>query len=206
MDATRAPSSIVDNRELLMLSLAKFYKSNDCAKYIVPIIDGKSEISLRLIDWFVTNYAKKKGTVITWTQEDGTLFHFNVYMSYRLQLKAYSKQQFDPFRRRDRILFYFNKDDSVETTIGQLNFFRWVVQNQILTYIGEHKDKIEDDMVCSQKENYSKRNDGENLKVKVTKDENGQTIMTKRKKRNELSKNFSQNLSTFVGKTTISFD
>ena len=30
----------------------------------LPIINGESKISLRLIDWFVTNYSKKHFTII----------------------------------------------------------------------------------------------------------------------------------------------
>lgn len=196
----------LDNKELLMLSLAKFYKNNAFASLIIPIIEGKNDVSLRLIDWFVTNFSKKYGTILQWANEDGTPNYFNVYINYRLQLKAYSKQQFDPFRRRDRILFYFNKDDSIETTIGQLNFFKWVLQNKILEYIDLHKAKIEDDMVQSQKDNSVKRLDSDNIKVKFTKNEYGETVVTKRKKRNELSKSFVQNMNQFVGRTMLSFD
>lgn len=199
-------SNFVDSKELLTLSLAKFYNSSNYAAVITPIIEGKSEVSLRLIDWFVTNYSKKYGTVLKWDNEDGTPNNFNVYLNYRLQLKAYSKQQFDPFRRRDRILFYFNKDDAIETTIGQLNFFKWIIQNKILEYISDHKDKVEEDMIQSQKDNHVKRLDSENIKIKYSKNEYGETVVTKRKRRNELSKSFVQNMNHFVGRTMVSFD
>ena len=48
--------------------------------------------------------------------------NMNVFHSYKSQLKAYSKKRFDPFCRRDRILFKMDSMHSVETTIGQLNF------------------------------------------------------------------------------------
>ena len=63
--------------------------------------------------------------------------------------KASSKQQFDPFRRRDRISFFYQPDRSFETTIGQLNFFRWMLQNQVLEYVTEHAAEIEKDMLAS---------------------------------------------------------
>jgi hypothetical protein len=193
--------SFVNNKELLMISLAKFYKNKEYSVLITPVIEGKSKISLRLIDWFVTNYSKKNGIILK-----NETNYFNVYMNYRLQLKAYSKQQFDPFRRRDRILFYFNKDDSIETTIGQLNFFKWIIQNNILQYIDKNYDDIEGDMINSQKENQNKKQDSGNIRVKYKQNEFGETIAVARKKRNELSKSFSQNMNHFVGKTTISFD
>jgi hypothetical protein len=193
------------SKDLLMVSLVRFYNNKTLVQKIVPIIEGKSEISLRLIDWFVTNYAKKHGTIITKRQLHNVI-HFNVYLSYRSQLKAYSKQQFDPFRRRDRIMFYYDKDLYIETTIGQLNFFRWVLQNSILEYIVEYTAAIEKDMMLSQKENQSLRLKSENIRLKVIKKENGETVVQKRKKRNELSKSISSNLNHLHGKQTISFD
>jgi hypothetical protein len=135
-----------------------------------------------------------------------------VYLSYRSQLKAYSKQLFDPFRRRDRISFIYDKDTksgdtkSVETTIGQLNFFRWVLQNGILEHISTTREHVENDMVATQKENQSKRHDADNMKVKVVKTENGKTITQQRKKRNELSKSFIKNMNHYTGARTISFN
>lgn len=150
-------NTIISGRDLLMMALVRFYKQNYNAyiQKVVPIIEGKSKISLRLIDWFVTNYSKKYNTIIPLgkyqNHNDGFYPFFNVYISYRQQLKAFSKQQFDPFRRRDRIKFYDKNDHWIETTIGQLNFFKWVLQNNILEYIHENLSLIEMDMMASQK-------------------------------------------------------
>lgn len=171
------------SHDLLMISLSKFYSNKSNIQRVTPIIQGKSHISLRLLDWFVTNYSKKFSTIIPHT-ENNNVIHFNVYLSYRSQLKAYSKQQFDPFRRRDRINFYYEKDKFIETTIGQLNFFRWVIQNNILEYIEKNIEVIEKDMVSVQKKSATD---------------------TVGKKRNELSKSCIKNMNTFVGSRTISF-
>ena len=121
---------------------------------VLPYISGDppSNVSLRLIDWFVTNYAKKHNVMLV--HEHGsnhTVVHFNVYLNYRSQLKAYSKQQFDPFRRRDRIMFHYSPDaEGVETTVGQLNFFRWMLQSGLLEYVNRHAVDIERDMIGGQ--------------------------------------------------------
>lgn len=193
------------SKDLLMVSLVRFYNNKALMQKIIPVIDGKSEVSLRLIDWFVTNFSKKYGTIIT-KKVLNNVIHFNVYLSYRSQLKAYSKQQFDPFRRRDRIMFYYDKDLFIETTIGQLNFFRWVLQNNILEYILENMETVEKDMVASQKENQNLRLKTENIRLKFIKNENGETVVQKRKKRNELSKCISNNMNHLLGKQTINFD
>ena len=191
------------NKDLLMISLSKFYSNISYIQKILPIIVGKSPISLRLIDWFVTNYSKKSSTIITYEVEKNVI-HFNVYLSYRSQLKAYSKQQFDPFRRRDRINFYYNKDNFIETTIGQLNFFRWVIQNNILEYIENNFDLIETDMVSVQKKK-NIVNSSVNSSVVNSSVVNVVNKQTTGKKRLELSKSFLKNMNTHQGVRVINF-
>lgn len=202
---SKKSSKITNSKDLLMISLSKFYNTKSHINKIVPIVDGSSKVSLRLIDWFVTNYSKKHNTVITKATHNNNVIHFNVYLSYRSQLKAYSKQQFDPFRRRDRITFVYDDQKSIETTIGQLNFFRWVIQNDILEYINEHIEKIDNDMLKTQRDNSLKKNHDENVKVKEIKTTEG-VIVQKRKKRIQLSKNSIKNMNLMNGQHTIKFD
>lgn len=116
--------------------LEKFYSLTENLDKIREIILGESPISLRLIDWFVTNYAKKFNTAF---MSDGK--YVIVYPSYKSHLKAYSKKMFDPFCRCKRIKFA-----GLETTVGQLNFFEWIISDGILSYIFLNKDKIHKDM------------------------------------------------------------
>jgi hypothetical protein len=128
MDASQSKTHVVDNKELLLIALAKFYNNKNYMSTIVPIIKGTSKISLRLIDWFVTNYAKKHHvSYVIGTQE------FVVYLNYKSQLKAFSKKLFDPFCRRERILFQIGDAEPFETTVGQLNFFRWAFEKDIVS-------------------------------------------------------------------------
>ena len=152
-------------RTLLLVSLTRFYSNPAVMARALPYLAGTSPISLRLIDWFVTNYAKTHNVVLMrprdaakagcfsdegeYVHGGDTGSHFNIYLSYRSQLKAYSKLQFDPFRRRERMHFFYQPDRSVETTIGQLNFFRWMIVNNILDYVTEHTEAIENDMLQS---------------------------------------------------------
>lgn len=184
---------IPDSKDLLMSSLSKFYNARNHISMILPIIDSQSAVSLRVIDWFVTNYSKKFNVVIT-KEMNKNIVHFNVYLSYRSQLKAYSKQLFDPFRRRDRITFmYDNNEHSIETTIGQLNFFRWVLQNDILSYIEKNLSEIEKDMIRTQKDNLKKKTEDADAEGK-------------RKKRIQLSKSTIKNMNLINGHRTIKFD
>ena len=69
-----------------------------------------------------------------------------VHTNYKGQLKAYSKRNFDPFCRRNRIRFYYEENKYFITTVGQLNFFKWALENNIVDYVQKHMKEIEDDM------------------------------------------------------------
>jgi hypothetical protein len=125
-------------RELLILSLQRFYSSRTDFQNLIPILKGEGDVSLRLIDWFVTNYAKKHHVSYMLNGQE-----FVVYLNYKSQLKAFSKKLFDPFCRRERILFQCGSYEPFETTVGQLNFFRWAFEKEILPYIREHLTDIQ---------------------------------------------------------------
>jgi hypothetical protein len=155
--------------ELLLNNLMDFYKDETNLSRMLKIITGDSKISLRIVDWFATNYAKKNYTLFL--IEDGR--RFKVYYDYKLKLKAYSKKRFDPFCRWDRISIPYKNGTCIETTIGQLNFFKWAIENKVINYIEENYDTIEKDM--NNRNSTSKRKE---LSI-----DNGKT----RKKREELS-------------------
>lgn len=129
-------------QDLLMFSLTEFFYNKKNIHFMMPIIIGKNKISLRIIDWFVTNYSKKNNIFY----ETSTGEKFIVYLDYKSQLKAYSKKQFDPFCRRKRITFCDHNNNKIETTVGQLNFFRWAIKNNVITYISNNLEDIENDM------------------------------------------------------------
>jgi hypothetical protein len=134
-------------QELIISHLQRFYSSRQDLNEIVELLKGTSEVSLRLIDWFVTNYCKAHSiSYILQGQE------FVVYMNYKNQLKAYSKKLFDPFCRRERISFQIPGHEAFLTTVGKLNFFRWALEKGILDYIKGHQTEIEKEMNLAMKE------------------------------------------------------
>jgi len=134
-------------QELIVNSLQRFYAAVDNISEIIAMLQGTSEISLRVIDWFVTNYAKTHTTNYILNSQE-----FLVYRDYKSQLKAYSKKLFDPFCRRERIYFQVPNHPSFLTTVAKLNFFRWAIEKNILTYIKLHQQDIEKEMNASMKE------------------------------------------------------
>jgi len=106
---------------------------------------------LRIIDWFVTNFSKKYYTVYELPNPrslngSDDKVRFKVYNDYKLKLKAYSKHRFDPFCRWERISIPYDDEKIMETTIGQLNFFKWAIENKIVDYIETNYTDIENDM------------------------------------------------------------
>ena len=146
---------ISSQENILLSNIEKFYKKNLVnTSEIINIMKGQSVISMRLIDYFVTNYSKKYRVNYKIKRND-IKENFNVFTSYKSQLKAYNKKYFDPFSRGNRIPLFF-KDDCIITTIGQLNFFRWFYINKVHVFIESNLSKIENDLL-ENKNNLKKR-------------------------------------------------
>ena len=135
-----------DQDVVLMLSIKRFYGQPDNIRPVVAIIRKTSDVSLRLIDWFITSYAKRHNAISV--RGDA---QYNIYNSYRSALRSFSKQRFDPFRRHQRIKFVYGEggDEAIETTIAQLNFFKWAIETGVLDYIRAHRSQIEQAMAGS---------------------------------------------------------
>ena len=159
--------------ELLMSNLLSFYKKDNNLQKMLNIINGESKISLRIVDWFATNYAKKNFTIYI-IEKNSEKMRFKVYTDYKLKLKAYSKRRFDPFCRWERINIPYKNNTFIQTTIGQLNFFKWALENDVIQYIEDNYAVIEADM--NKGNSTSKRNNSINT-----------TTCKTRKKREELS-------------------
>jgi len=170
-----ATSGYTTQNDLLLNNLMDFYKDEENLNTMLKIITGESKISLRIVDWFATNYAKKYYTLYNFQDSNGFLRRFKVYVDYKLKLKAYSKKRFDPFCRWDRISIPYKGTSCIETTIGQLNFFKWTLENKVIQYIEDNYDTIEKDM--------NSRNSTSKRKEQIIENTNCKT----RKKREELS-------------------
>jgi hypothetical protein len=127
---------------LLLNNLITYYQGNDNLERMLKIINGDVNISLRIVDWFTTNYAKKYYTV--YDLPNGS--RFKVYTDYKLKLRSYAKRRFDPFCRWDRISIPYKNNTHLQTTIGQLNFFKWAFDNNVIDYIESNYSEIEKDM------------------------------------------------------------
>ena len=255
---TLTADSEILKKNLLYSSLTEFYdsiSSEDLQRFI-DIISGNSKISLRIIDWFVTNYSKKKNIVYYINQDEdanttpskrgsnkkkrispkaryqenapdkvnNSTIQFFVYLRYRSQLTSYHKIKFDPFCRNDRIINWGpNKD--ITTTLAQLNFFKWAIENRVLDYIEGHLKEIEVDMNTNIRPSKDKKkSSGKKKTVKAPKvsasgggngnlseDESssgtgGGTGGVSKKKRRELSTNATKTINKHKFTVVLDFD
>lgn len=178
--------------DLLLNKLLDFYNKNNNLSKMLNIITGETKVSLRIVDWFVTNYAKKNYTLYDVEKSNNTI-RFKVYQDYKLKLKAYSKKKFDPFCRWDRISIPYKENTQIETTIGQLNFFKWALDNKVIDYIEKNYDTIEKDM--NSRNSTSKRKE-------IFLDDNNKT----RKKREELSISATKSIKKEEIEIVVKFD
>jgi hypothetical protein len=173
------PVKFFEPKELCYYKKINTFYSNCSSEQIEMMIDiiksgaknkaaTKSKISLRVLDWFVTKYSKKVDLSIDTGTNDIEIF--DVRMSYKAQLKSLKKRCFDPFRRSGKksgkFLYHFpNSDYSIETTLGQLNFFKWAFSYGVLTYVGDNLKQISKEMNLSNKEEKQKKKNSEESSI-----------------------------------------
>jgi len=150
---------LLSKESLLLQSLYSYYQEKDNIERMIPIVTGAAKVSLRVLDWFVTNYSKNKDVILN-VKRNRDYIKFNVYQDYKNKLKSYNKRFFDPFCRQNKknltnkIAFKYSDDKYIVTTIGQLNFFRWAIRNNVVDYVEENLEIINNHM---NKNNYNKK-------------------------------------------------
>lgn len=160
---------------LLKNSLLKFYKKKENLDKVIAILERKTPYSRRTLEWACSNYFKKNNISITIDGKETNFFN-----SYKNQLDSFHKKKFDPFQRdvagypKFKLYYGKNNDKHIETTVGQLNFFRWCIECKVLDYVSKHSQAIKDDM-----KKY--------VKNTTTKETSSTSVIKERKKRKPLA-------------------
>ena len=123
-------------QDIVMNKLCEFYLDSKNLDVINSVLHKESKITLRVLEWFITVYSRAKGTHTP-----------HIYNQFKVHLKSYSKKLFDPFCRGERILLMTGPDQSIETTVGQLNFFRFIIEYNIIDEYNKNKEDIEKKML-----------------------------------------------------------
>ena len=129
----------MNKKDILLTSINNFYSEDENRTTLLNILDKTSGISLRNLEWFITNYAKKNH--ISYKTGDGKLF--TVHCAYKSSLNGYSKQLFDPFCRSEKFSYIIpGTQKEIQTTLAQLNFIKWCIKNNVIEYISVNKDRL----------------------------------------------------------------
>jgi hypothetical protein len=137
-----------DKVTLLLEYLEEYYSKNlEQIRQIRDIINQEyvneknpnEKISLRILDFFITTYAKNYNIAIN---------NYPIYQNYRLALRSFHKKYFDPFCRKHKLMFYYGKNEKeyLETSCGQLCFFKWCFEHGIVEYVKNNFKEIDHSM------------------------------------------------------------
>lgn len=140
-------SRLTERERCLLARLEREYSVDVADAILLPFAQNTSPISLRLLDWAVVNWSKKRVVVCASTFEGHAT---NVHMAYRRTLAYWRRRLFDPFRRRARVRVRDGQGCTYETTLGQANFVLFAHRSGILAYVLRNATEIERDMnACS---------------------------------------------------------
>ena len=164
----------LSDEESMMPSLRDFFSYDYNFEVLKTFIDSRksrtNKLSFGLLDWFNVNYAKEYGVEYTLTKRGKTQTIY-VWQKYNAALNGYGKERFDPFARgrsKGGIILTNDKDETVTTTLRQLNYFRWAIENGIIDYIKEHVDEIYDDFTTRSNRGGKKEKGSKKQKLSVS--------------------------------------
>lgn len=176
-------SNIETQKESLKKKLLKYYSDQNKLEIVSKLVnestyEGK-KMSLRLIEWGISNYAKQHYVVYNLEQLNvkgvTETVRFKLNDNYTTKLNGYHKHFFDPCCREERITIPYGENTFMETTLGQLNFFHWAIENKVLDFIKENYDDISEDMHLRSKKtslkNISNNNTPNNNKTRKKREE-----------------------------------
>jgi hypothetical protein len=194
----------------LLSTLLEFYQNREHLNTLKQIVNreytvqipsihqqqtNSKKISIRMVYWFVTNYAKQYFTAYDIPEEERRFF---VWTSYKSTEDSYSKQMFDPYCRQQRVLIPYDNETRIETTVGQLHFFKWAIINRVLEYIIQNYEAIEKDMSVRLNTSRKRHSNDPN-----TDHYGNNKTSTTRKKREELSTNACRTMMKELCKTPV---
>ena len=158
----------VDERALY-IKVHRYFKTKCTQEQIQKMIDiiiNNNIISLRLLNWFAMKYsATMKALEIK--KDNGYIELFDVKISYKARLNTHSKKYFDPFRRGKRFDYYYNKNEYIETTLCQLNFFRWLMLHNLIEYVEKNFNTLKQKMGVYEKNKKILKKEKKNKKKTV---------------------------------------
>lgn len=142
---------------------------------VALVISGQFNVSLRQLDWLVTNYAKRVALRVT--SIDGRSIY--VHDEYKACLGVFRRRNFDPFCRAARkrsdgsradyaVTLHVDTKTSMRTTLAQLNFLCWAHTTGVLRYASRARETIESDMLRTTRASKASRRSGFGKRTRLT--------------------------------------
>jgi hypothetical protein len=129
--------------ELEELLRQNFLTSKFLESTLIPLNDESSSLPrLRMFNWAVTNFSKAKAVTTQIVGADGSVRFVDPSISYNSILKRLHRTLFDPYRRGTLLYFKSEKGDVHHTTVGQILFVKWCIENGVDKYVESHHEEI----------------------------------------------------------------
>jgi len=124
------PSGKVISGRFLDFAVTKYSKIRNVTYYVVT--SGTPHLNLSSEDVYEHMSASERTPYI----------HFNMWNSYSIRLKTYSKQYFDCFARGPTVVYWTHSGQCIHLSICQLNFLLWMRQFRVLEFVERHIEDI----------------------------------------------------------------
>ena len=122
--------------------------------HVYPIISAPNRqgVSLRTLEFLVTHYSRndRNSVVYEIREPGGGSRRFNLYVALQTHQMARRKKNIEPFARANPALpdnghFRFGHGEDVcRTNVAQLQFMRFILENQVLAWLGDHLDEVKE--------------------------------------------------------------
>lgn len=155
--------------------LSQVLTDTDTLASVASVIEGQFNVSLRQLDWLVTNYAKRNALRVV--SISGRSIY--VHDEYKACLAVYRRRCFDPFCRAVRkrpdgghvdyaVTLHTDAKTPLRTTLAQLNFLCWAHANGVLRYASRARETIESDMLRTTRASKLNRQGGVGRRTRLT--------------------------------------
>lgn len=112
MNQANAILSMTQKEKELFDELNTYFKENPYIELIQKINNSEVDITLRFLDMYIQGNP-----------------------DYEMMLKKYTKTYFDPFRRKIRFNYEYSDNEVIDTSLAQLNFFKFMIESKSLETI-----------------------------------------------------------------------
>ena len=131
------PDNIPEQQKAIGHILGEQLTEQWAREVLVPIITGSHPVSIRVMDWYCTNWALANKFSYHWEDPQSNESRiFYVHQEYKSTLHQQGRVLFDPFRRGKRVYVVLD-GNTHETTLGQLYFWWWASRYNVLASLAD---------------------------------------------------------------------